>query len=176
MSRLQQSLHLTLFCLLAVSAFAAAPPPHPAVDTLFSAYDRSDSPGCALGVIRDGEFIYRRGYGMANLEYDLPLGPKSVFRIGSTSKQFTAAAIALLAEQGKLSFDDPVRRAASTTAGNSIMPSASASMTSKGSPSSVTAVHLSVTAQRCCASRNSGCRSACCAIAPTLPPRNWLAR
>ena len=110
MSRLQQSLHLTLFCLLAVSAFAAAPPPHPAVDTLFSAYDRSDSPGCALGVIRDGEFIYRRGYGMANLEYDLPLGPKSVFRIGSTSKQFTAAAIALLAEQGKLSFDDPVRR------------------------------------------------------------------
>jgi len=103
-----QSLPLALLCLLAASA--AAQPPDPAVDALFSAYDRADSPGCALGVIRDGEFTYRRGYGMANLEYDLPLGPKTVFRIGSTSKQFTAAAIALLAEQGKLSLDDPVRR------------------------------------------------------------------
>jgi len=80
------------------------------VDAIFSSYDRPDSPGCALGVIRDGEFVYRRGYGMANLEYGLPLGPDSVFRIGSTSKQFTAAAIALLAEEGKLTLDDPVRR------------------------------------------------------------------
>jgi len=101
---------LALLCLLAASALASAQPPDPAVDALFSAYDRADSPGCALGIIRDGEFIYRRGYGMANLEYDLPLGPETVFRIGSTSKQFTAAAIALLAEQGKLSLDDPVRR------------------------------------------------------------------
>jgi CubicO group peptidase (beta-lactamase class C family) len=110
MSHLLRSLHILLSCLLAGSALAAAMPANPAIDQVFSAYDRVDSPGCALGVIRDGEFIYRRGYGMANLEYGLPLGPQSVFRIGSTSKQFTAAAIALLAEQGKLSPDDPVQR------------------------------------------------------------------
>jgi len=110
MTRPLQLLTFALSCLLAGTAFAAAQPPVPAVDELFSAYDRTDSPGCALGVIRDGEFTYRRGYGMANLEYDLPLGPQSVFRIGSTSKQFTAAAVALLAEDGKLSLDGPVRR------------------------------------------------------------------
>jgi len=109
-SKSLQSAYLALLCLLAASALASAQPPDPAVDALFSDYDRADSPGCALGVIRDGEFIYRRGYGMANLEYDLPLGSTTVFRIGSTSKQFTAASTALLAEQGKLSLDDPVRR------------------------------------------------------------------
>jgi CubicO group peptidase (beta-lactamase class C family) len=82
---------------------------HPAVDAVFSAYDRADAPGCALGVIRDGEFVYRRGYGMASLEYSVPLDSGSVFRIGSTSKQFTAAAILLLAEEGKLGLDDDVR-------------------------------------------------------------------
>jgi len=110
MTRLLPSLPFALSCLLTASAFAATQLPNPAADELFSAYDQADSPGCALGVIRAGEFVYRRGYGMANLEYDLPLGPQSVFRIGSTSKQFTAAAIALLAEDGRLSLDDPVRR------------------------------------------------------------------
>jgi len=110
MSSLLQPMPFVLCCLLAGSGLAAEMPPNTAVDELFSAYERTDAPGCALGVIRDGEFIYRRGYGMANLEYALPLGPQSVFRIGSTSKQFTAAAIALLAERGKLSLDDPLRR------------------------------------------------------------------
>ena len=82
----------------------------PAVDALFADYDSTASPGCALGVIRDGEFVYRRGYGMANLEHDIPISSRSVFRIGSTSKQFTAAAVALLAEAGELSLDDPLRR------------------------------------------------------------------
>ena len=62
-----------------------------------------------MGVIRDGEFVLRRGYGMANLEYGIALSPESVFRIGSTSKQFTAAAVLLLAQEGKLSLDDDVR-------------------------------------------------------------------
>jgi CubicO group peptidase (beta-lactamase class C family) len=61
-------------------------------------------------VIRDGEFIFRRAYGMANLEHGIPLTPQSVFDIASTSKQFTAAAIALLADAGAISLDDPVRR------------------------------------------------------------------
>lgn len=79
------------------------------VDAVFADYDNTRSPGCALGVIQDGELVLRRGYGMANLEYGIPLSPSSVFRIGSTSKQFTAASIVLLAEEEKLSLDDDVR-------------------------------------------------------------------
>lgn len=82
--------------------------PIPAVDALFAEYDNPGSPGCALGVIHKGEFIYRQGYGMANLEHGIPISEESIFRIGSTSKQFTAMAIALLAEQGKLSLEDPL--------------------------------------------------------------------
>jgi CubicO group peptidase (beta-lactamase class C family) len=80
------------------------------VDKLFKTWDKPDSPGCALGVIKDGQFIYKRGYGMANLEHNIPITSQSVFRIGSTSKQFTAMCIALLEEQGKLSVDDSLRK------------------------------------------------------------------
>jgi CubicO group peptidase (beta-lactamase class C family) len=80
------------------------------VDSVFSEYDRPNSPGCALGVVRDGQLIYSRGYGMANLEHGIPIAPATVFDIGSTSKQFTAANIVLLAQEGKLSLDDPVRK------------------------------------------------------------------
>jgi CubicO group peptidase (beta-lactamase class C family) len=80
------------------------------VDRIFAEWDRAESPGCALGVIRDGQFVYRRGYGMANLEYDVPLSSASVFYIGSTSKQFVAASIMLAAEQGRLSLDDDIRK------------------------------------------------------------------
>jgi len=79
------------------------------VDRLFAEWDKPGSPGCALGVIQDGKLIFARGYGMANLEYDIPITPKSVFRIGSTSKQFTAMCMALLEEQGKCSLDDDIR-------------------------------------------------------------------
>ncbi|MFK8011295.1 MAG: serine hydrolase domain-containing protein [Marinicellaceae bacterium] len=77
-----------------------------AVDEIFSDWEKSDTPGCALGIIKDGQLIYARGYGMANLEYNLPNNSKSVFRIGSTSKQFTAASIVLLAEKKQLNLDD----------------------------------------------------------------------
>jgi CubicO group peptidase (beta-lactamase class C family) len=76
------------------------------VDQLFVFWDKPDSPGCALGVIQDGKMIYARGYGMANLEYSIPITSNSIFRIGSTSKQFTAMCLALLEEEGKLSLDD----------------------------------------------------------------------
>jgi len=79
------------------------------VDKLFSKWDRPDSPGCALGIIKEGELIYKRGYGSANLEYGVPITPKTVFRIGSTSKQFTAFCIALLAWRRDISLDDDVR-------------------------------------------------------------------
>jgi CubicO group peptidase (beta-lactamase class C family) len=80
------------------------------VDAIFSEWDKPDSPGCALAVIKDGEIIYKRGYGMANLEFDIPITPSTVFDIGSTSKQFTALCIALLARQGKLSLHDDVKK------------------------------------------------------------------
>ncbi len=80
------------------------------VDAIFAQFDKPDSPGCALGVIKDGKLVYARGYGMANLEHGLPNGPKLIYDIGSTSKQFTAASILLLAQQGKLSLDDDARK------------------------------------------------------------------
>lgn len=79
------------------------------VDAIFARYDRTDAPGVALGVISDGELIYARGYGMANLEYGIPITPKSVFRIGSTSKQFTAMSMVLLDQEGLISLDDDIR-------------------------------------------------------------------
>jgi CubicO group peptidase (beta-lactamase class C family) len=80
------------------------------VDQVFAAYDRTDSPGCAMGIYRDGRILYARGYGMANLELGIALSPRSVLDIGSTSKQFTAFAVALLEQAGKLSQADPVRK------------------------------------------------------------------
>src|SRR5882762_4955347 len=80
------------------------------VDQVFAAYDRPDSPGCALGVIRNGEFLYKRGYGSGSLELGVSLTPQSIFYMGSVSKQFTAASVVLAAEQGYLSLDDDVRK------------------------------------------------------------------
>jgi CubicO group peptidase (beta-lactamase class C family) len=77
-----------------------------AIDSIFSEWNKPNTPGCALGIIKNGELIYSKGYGLANMEYDIPNSASSVFRIGSTSKQFTAACIILLAENGKLSLDD----------------------------------------------------------------------
>ena len=80
------------------------------VDQIFAAYDKPDSPGCALGVIRDGNFVCRKGYGAASLELGVALTPASVFYMGSVSKQFTAASVVLAAEQGFLSLDDDIRK------------------------------------------------------------------
>ena len=80
------------------------------VAQLFAEWNRSDSPGTALAVTRDGEIIYKRGYGLANLEYDIPITPTTIFDIASVSKQFAAFAIATLAHDGKLSLDDDIRR------------------------------------------------------------------
>lgn len=80
------------------------------IDSVFAKFDSSHSPGCALGIVRRGRTIYARGYGMADLENGTPISPRTVFDIGSTSKQFTAASIALLAADGRLSLDDDVRK------------------------------------------------------------------
>ena len=83
---------------------------NPRVDEIFSTWNRPESPGCAVGVYRDGAIAYSRGYGMADLERRVPITPRTIFDIGSTSKQFTAAAIVLLAQDGKLTLDDDVRK------------------------------------------------------------------
>jgi CubicO group peptidase (beta-lactamase class C family) len=80
------------------------------VDKLFAQWDKPDSPGCALGVIKDGKLVYAQGYGMADLEHHVPITPRTVFDIASMAKQFTGMAVLLLAHQGKLSLDDDVRR------------------------------------------------------------------
>ncbi len=81
-----------------------------AVDAVFADLTERPSPGCALGVVRDGELVYGRGYGLANLEHDIPITTESVFRTGSVSKQFTAAVVAIAAMEGHLSLDDPLRK------------------------------------------------------------------
>jgi CubicO group peptidase (beta-lactamase class C family) len=78
------------------------------VDAVFDFIER-DAPGCALGVVRDGALAYGRGYGLANLDWGIPLTTSTVFDIGSVSKQFTATAVALLDIDGVLSLDDDVR-------------------------------------------------------------------
>src|ERR1700683_4974513 len=80
------------------------------VDQVFDAYKKGTTPGCALGVIRDGTFVYRKGYGTASLELGVPLSAQSVFYMGSVSKQFTAASVVLAAEQGLLALDDDIRK------------------------------------------------------------------
>ena len=81
-----------------------------AVDAVFADFTDLPVPGCALGVVRDGELVYGRGYGMANLEHDIPITTESVFRTGSVSKQFTAAVVAIAAMEGHLSLEDPLRK------------------------------------------------------------------
>src|SRR5437762_2716062 len=76
------------------------------IDSLFLAYDTSVSPGCSVAIYNDGRIVYAKGHGMADLEHNIKITPQTVFDIGSTSKQFTAACIVLLAQQKKLTFDD----------------------------------------------------------------------
>jgi CubicO group peptidase (beta-lactamase class C family) len=88
-----------------VSPAAAA-----AIDSLFAAHDRPDVPGYVLGVVKDGQLVFSRAYGSASLEHGVPLTTRSVFHLASLSKQFTGAAVALLALEGRISLDDPVAR------------------------------------------------------------------
>lgn len=105
---------------LVIAALAVAPAPIAAqpvadslvrrIDAVFAHFARPDAPGCALGIFRNGDVVYAKGYGSANIEYGVPITPSTPFISGSLAKQFTAAAIALLVEQGRLSLDDDVRK------------------------------------------------------------------
>jgi CubicO group peptidase (beta-lactamase class C family) len=85
-------------------------PTNDQVDPIFERYNKPGSPGCALAVMKNGQMVYSQGYGLADLERQAPILPSTVFNIGSMAKQFTAFAILLLEDEGKLSLDDDIRR------------------------------------------------------------------
>ena len=99
--------------LASARAVAAPAPPADAgarIDAVFADWSGPDRPGCAVGVVRDGELALARSFGLAHLEHGVPIDARSVFYVGSVSKQVTAAAITLLAIDGALGLDDDVRR------------------------------------------------------------------
>jgi CubicO group peptidase (beta-lactamase class C family) len=98
------------FLLSGTASAQLAPETAARVDSVFSDLNRTDRPGCALGVIHGEQLAYAKGYGIANLDYQRPITPNTVFYLASVSKQFTAAAVILAERQGDLSLNDPVRR------------------------------------------------------------------
>ncbi|HTN07745.1 serine hydrolase domain-containing protein [Agriterribacter sp.] len=80
------------------------------IDKLFSQWNNPNTPGFAIGVVRNDSLIYAKGYGMANLEYGVPISSETIFHMASVSKQFTAYSIVLLAGQGKLRLDDDIHQ------------------------------------------------------------------
>jgi len=102
----------SIACLLLAgsSSYALADGLTDQVDRIFVDWNTTNSPGCALAVVKDGHIVYERGYGMANLELGVAISPQSVFDIGSVSKEITAMAILLLVQDGKLMLDDDVRK------------------------------------------------------------------
>ena len=82
----------------------------PVVSHVFARWDSASAPGCAVGIDRAGAPRYARAFGSADLEYDVPNKPETIFEAGSISKQFTAAATVLLALDGKINLADDVRK------------------------------------------------------------------
>jgi CubicO group peptidase (beta-lactamase class C family) len=79
------------------------------IDSIFKEWGKQNVPGGAIGIIKDGELIYAKGYGIADLEHDIKISPSSVFTLGAASQQFVAFSLLLLEEQGKLNLDDTVQ-------------------------------------------------------------------
>jgi CubicO group peptidase (beta-lactamase class C family) len=100
----------SLVLLFFLASFLVADEKTDQVDRIFAAWDTTASPGAALAIIKDGQIIYERGYGMAKIEDDIIMTPSKIFDIASVSKQFTAACVAVLAKEGKVSLDDDVRK------------------------------------------------------------------
>ena len=80
------------------------------IDKIFKGFDHINLPGAAIAVMQNGKIVFKKGYGSANLEYDIPVTSETIFHVASVSKQFTVFALLLLAEEGKLSLDDPIQK------------------------------------------------------------------
>jgi CubicO group peptidase (beta-lactamase class C family) len=79
------------------------------VNEIFSKLISADTPGAAIAIVKENKLVFKSGYGSANLEYNVPINPSTIFCAGSVSKQFTGMAVAMLVIQGKLSLDDDIR-------------------------------------------------------------------
>jgi len=79
------------------------------IDQIFADYDDLNKPGATVAVVQNGEIVFKKGYGSANLEYGIPNSPSTIFHVASVSKQFTVFSVLLLAGQDKLSLDDDIR-------------------------------------------------------------------
>ena len=110
MKQILTSLSLLIFLFIPISSIQAQNEKEKQVDELFTKWDTDNTPGAAVAIVKDGAIIYKKGYGIANLEYDIPITPSSIFHIASVSKQFTVFSILLLEKQGKLSLDDDIRK------------------------------------------------------------------
>lgn len=100
---------LAAFCCPLLVNAQLTPDQEARIDAVFRKWDQQDMPGAALAVIQNGTIVYQKGYGMANIEHQIPIGPETVFYIGSVSKQFVAMCMLLLEEQGKLDLDADIR-------------------------------------------------------------------
>lgn len=98
------------FMILLVATGAAASTVPAQVDAILKDYDRAGAPGASVLMVRDGKVLYRKAFGLANLEEKTPITTATNFRLASVTKQFTSMAVLLLAERGKLSLDDPLTR------------------------------------------------------------------
>jgi CubicO group peptidase (beta-lactamase class C family) len=107
---MQRSLRWILLLLLPAPLAGQRPDLIPYADSVFAQWNSTHTPGCAVGVEQGGRVLLTRGYGMADLETGEPITPATIFESGSVAKQFTATAVVLLALDGKLDLDDPVRK------------------------------------------------------------------
>ena len=94
----------------ALAALSAQTGPAGRVDEILKQWDNRTTPGAAVAVVQDGKLVFAKGYGIANLEYDIPITSNTIFHVASVSKQFTAMSLVLLEEDGKLSIDDDVHK------------------------------------------------------------------
>ena len=105
----------TILVLLLISGNSHTQPKLPnkiisQIDSLFIKFESSNSPGCAVGIFKDTSIVFEKGYGNADLEYYIPITPETDFNLASLSKQFTAACLALLILEKKVSLEDDVKK------------------------------------------------------------------
>lgn len=113
MRTLRVRLTLAVLLLLLASSLRAehlSPAEVARIDRIFARWDKPDSPGAVVAIARDGETVFARGYGLGSLEHKVPLTVDTLSETGSVAKQFTAAAVTLLAVRGKLSLDDSLKK------------------------------------------------------------------
>jgi CubicO group peptidase (beta-lactamase class C family) len=96
--------------LLSVAAVAAENPEKKVDEYVASEMKSQKIPGLSLAVVKDGKPVLVKGYGLANVEHQVPVKPETIFQSGSVGKQFTAMAVMMLVEEGKVGLDDPITK------------------------------------------------------------------